>query len=92
MTSNYDASQGELRDSRNTIMQMEINIQKVQAELTEASTFKDMYNRVLADFDSEQKSFFARISEKEEEIVKIQTTVMNKDTEIAELTEKLNSL
>ena len=46
MTNNYNSSQNEVRDARNSLVQLEITLQKVQSELSEAAMYKDMYTKI----------------------------------------------
>lgn len=57
MRADYEQAQTALSGSRDSVGHLEARIAELTSELSEAATYKGLYERTHRDFEAEQKSF-----------------------------------
>lgn len=83
----YEQAQTDLAGSRDSASRLEMRISELTSELSEASMYKEMYERSQREFEAEQRSFGEQLNSKDNEIIDLNDKITKHQDEIYEYKE-----
>ena len=82
MRNEYNRAQSDLQTARDESMQLENKISEINSELSLASHYKQMYEDLMRDGESAQRSLIQQVEAKDLEIEELRVTVQTKEDEL----------